>query len=186
MEDQDILDLYEARSEQALLETEKKYGRYCFTIAHHILQTTEDSEECVNDTWLRTWQSIPPQRPKIFSAFLAKITRNRALDLLRGKQAEKRGGAMQLIQLDEIAEVVPDHSTVESVIEGKEISESMNRFLEQLTTEKRIAFLQRYFYMCSIQEISEELDRSESSVRMMLMRIRQDLRNWLEKEKIEL
>ena len=132
MEDSAIIDLYWAREERALSETDAKYGGYCRSIAHNILKNREDSEECVSDTWLHAWNAMPPQRPSILSSFLGRITRNLSFDRCRRQNAEKRGGGSLPLALDELSECVPAPGRVEQALEARELAEAIDRFLRTL------------------------------------------------------
>ncbi len=184
MDDRQIIALFNERSEAALSETAKKYGRYCRTVAYSILRNEEDSEECVNDTWLRAWESIPPQCPERLAAFLGKITRNLALNLYKHKNREKRGGGQTLLVLEELAECVPGTDSTEEAVEEALLTAVLNRFLEELPAEKRKVFLRRYWYLSSVKEIAEDFGLSESNVKMTLLRMRSKLKQTLEKEGI--
>lgn len=186
MEDRQIIALYNERSEAALSETAAKYGKYCHTIAYNILYNEEDSEECVNDTWLRAWEVIPPQYPNRLSAFLGKITRNLALNRYKQNVAKKRGGGQVMFALEELAECVPGTDNAEAAAEEALLIETLNRFLADLPAEKRKLFLRRYWYLCSVKEIAEDFGMSESNVKMTLLRIREQLKSALEKEGITL
>ncbi len=186
MEDSQIIELYNKRSETAISETADKYGKYCHYIAYHILYNEQDSEECVNDTYLRTWVAIPPQCPNKLSAFLGKITRNLALNRYRYYTSEKRGCGQVSFVLDELQECVPASDSTEQAIEEQLLVEVINRFLHELPIEKRMMFLRRYWYMSSIREIAEDYEISEGKVKMILLRIRNKLKQVLEKEGIVL
>ncbi len=186
MDDRQIIALYNERSEAALSETAKKYGRYCRTIAYNILYNEEDSEECVNDTWLKAWESIPPRCPECLAAFLGKITRNLALNLYKHKNREKRGGGQTILVLEELAECVPGTDSTEAAVDGALLTEVLNGFLEELPAEKRKIFMRRYWYLSSVKEIAEEYGLSESKVKMTLLRLRSKLKQTLEKEGIVL
>lgn len=186
MDDKRIIELYNERSESAISETAKKYGKYCYTIAYHILYDKEDSEECVNDTYLRTWEAIPPQYPDKLSAFLGKITRNLALNKYKYYVREKRGKGQTTLVLDELQECVPATNNTEQAVEEMLLVEVINRFLYDLPKEKRTMFLRRYWYLSSIQEIAEDFGFSESKVKMTLLRIRNKLKQVLEKEGVVL
>lgn len=184
MDDRQIIALFNERSEAALSETAKKYGRYCYTVAYNILRNEEDSEECVNDTWMRAWDSIPPQCPERLSAFLGKITRNLALNRYKHKNREKRGGGQTLLVLEELVECVPGAESTEEAVGEALLVDVLNRFLEGLPAEKRKIFMRRYWYMSSVKEIAEEFGLSESKVKMTLLRLRNKLKQTLEKEGI--
>ncbi len=184
MNDEQIIQLYWDRSEQAIAESRQKYENYCYTIAFGILKSPEDSEETVSDCWLRTWNAIPPQRPASLQAFLAKIVRNLSLDRLRMKQAKRRGGetAGYELAVEELAECIASPQTVESAVEGRELGEILNRFLRELDDEPRRVFIQRYWYLMGVREIAENQGFSESKVKMLLHRMRNRLREILEQE----
>ena len=186
MEEKEIIDLYWARSERAIGETDKKYGKFCHSIAFNILADHADSEECVNDTYLRTWKAIPPRRPSKLSAFLGKITRNLALNRFARDSAQKRGGGQLTIALEELEACIPDPETVEKQLEDRELAAVLNRFLEGLSPETRKIFLRRYWQLCPVKEIAAFYGISESKVKMTLMRTREKLRHFLEKEGIAL
>ena len=186
MDDKQIIELYQKRSEAAISETADKYGKYCYYIAYHILYDQLDSEECVNDTYLRVWEAIPPQCPEKLSAFLGKITRNLALNRYKYHLREKRGNGQTELVIDELNECIPaSNSTVEAVEEHL-LVELLNQFLYSLPAQKRIIFLRRYWYMSSIQEIAKDFGFSESKVKMILLRTRNKLKQVLEKEGIVL
>lgn len=154
MEDAQIVALYWARDEAALAESEQKYGGYCRAIALGILENREDAAECVNDTWLRAWKAMPPRRPARLDAFLGKLTRNLSLDRWRALRAQKRGGGQTELALSELEECLPAVSTPEHALEAQDLAESLNRFLEALPREKRVLFVQRYWYLRSVEELA--------------------------------
>lgn len=182
MEDQQILDLYWRRSEAAISETADKYGGYCHFIAYNILRNGEDSEECVNDTYLRAWEAIPPRRPNNLAVFLGKITRNLSLDRYRHATAEKRGGGELTLALEELAFCVSslDRDPLDEVA----LTDLWNRFLGALPVQQRKIFLRRYWYANSIKEIASEYGVSESKGKMSLLRSRKRLKAVLEGEGI--
>ena len=185
MEDRQIVDLFWQRSEEAIAKTQEKYGKYCRYIAKNILGSDEDAEECVNDTYVKVWNSIPPNRPVRLSAFIGKVTRNIALNRASYKNAKKRSGQTELV-LDELLECVPATESTEQAVEEKLLVEVLNRFLHELPIEKRMMFLRRYWYLSSIKEIAEDYEISEGKVKMTLLRIRNKLKQTLEKEGIVL
>lgn len=184
MEEKQIIDLYFARSESAIAETHKKYGPYCHKIAYNILYNHQDSEECVSDTYLKTWNAIPPRRPGKLQLFLGKITRNLALDRFDWRRADKRGGGEVTRSLDELRDCIPSPDTPEQAIETKELIRTLNRFLEELPSEKRKVFLMRYWNLSPIGEIAAFYGITESKVKITLMRTRHALRDYLEREGI--
>jgi len=184
LEDSKIIDLYWARKEQALAETDAKYGSYCRTIARNILRNFEDTEECVSDTWLHAWNSMPPQRPGILSAFLGRITRNLSFDRCKYQQAAKRGGGALPLALDELGECIPSAQRVEYALEQKELAAAIDRFLRTLPEKDCNLFLRRYWYVDTIAEIARQYGMTESKVKMQLSRTKEKLRIYLEKEGI--
>lgn len=181
MEDKQIVDLFWAREEKALTETEQKYGSYCRTIAYNILQSREDSEECVNDTWLRAWNAIPPQRPNILQAFLGKITRNLSLDRYKLSHAAKRGGGQTAVALEELSQCVPSGADVEDAFALKELSRLLDDFLRTLSERECCIFLRRYWFVDSTADIAKRYNMPEGSVKSGLYRTRQKLRDYLGK-----
>jgi RNA polymerase sigma-70 factor (ECF subfamily) len=186
MEDGQIVDLYWARSENAIAETERKYGRYCYYIAHNILHNHEDCEECVNDTYLNAWNAMPDQRPGNLSTFLGKITRNLSLNRWELYNAKKRGLGQTPSALDELQECIPSSDHVERIVDDIALAEILNRFLATLSKEKRMIFMRRYWYLSPIAEIAADYSMSESKVKMSLFRSRNALKQVLEEEGIDL
>lgn len=184
MDDKQIVELFWKRSENAIKETSRKYGRYCHSIAYRILNNKEDAEECVNDTYFKAWNAIPPQRPKMLATYLGKITRNLALNKWEYYDAKKRGSGQVTVILDELSEGIPAIDNTEHIVEDMHLTEVFNKFLASLTSEKRKIFVQRYWYMCAINEIAKACCMSESKVKMSLSRMREEFRSFLEKEGI--
>ena len=184
MEDKEIIRLFWKRSEEAIRETAYKYGKYCHYIAYNILFNEEDSEECVNDTYYNAWENIPPQKPDKLSSYLGKITRNLVLNKWNYYHAKKRGNGEIPIVLEELRECVSVADIVEQRLDEIYLVNKLNQFLESLPRQKRIIFMRRYWYMNSIKEICTDFHMSESKVKMLLMRVRNDLRLFLEKEGI--
>lgn len=182
MEDQQILDLYGQRSDDAISETARKYGAYCFAVANRILQNPEDAEECVNDTWLHAWNAIPPAKPRVLRMFLAKITRNLACDRFSARMAEKRGGGEIALVLDELAECLPARTDVEAACEQRELAQCIRRFARSLPEREGNVFLRRYFFTDSVAEIAARYGMRENSVMVSLSRTRKKLRAHLKKE----
>ena len=185
MDDSQIIELYFARSEKAIMETDIKYGRLCRYIAVNILANTEDGEECVNDTYFGIWNSVPPQKPGRFSAFVGKITRNLALKKYEYCTAAKRNPNVAL-SLSELEECVSGRESVEEELENKRIETVISDFLERQEEEKRIIFIRRYWYFEPIAEICRHSGFSQSKVTSMLHYTRIKLKAYLEKEGIEL
>ncbi len=176
MEDEKIIALYFERDESAIRESEKKYGKYCYAIAHRILHSHEDAEECVNDTWCGAWEAMPPQRPTKLQYFLARITRNVAIDRYRHASAQKRGAEVECA-IEEYWECIPNG---EAPIEDELVlREAINGFLATLDAHTRVIFLRRYFYAMSVREIAEGMRLSENRVSVTLHRTRSKFKAYL-------
>ncbi len=186
MDDSTLIELYWNRTESAVAETNQKYGRYCFSIANRILNSPEDSEECVNDTWLKTWNAIPPTRPTHLRAFLGKITRNLSLNRLEANHSQKRGGGEIPLIYEELAQCTADPAASAWSADRSVITEVLNIFLEALPEQKRMIFVKRYWYMEPVAEIAAELGITESNVKMTLLRQREKLAKLLREEEIDL
>ena len=186
MKDTEILDLYWERSEAAIAETQKVYGNYCYSIAFNVLHTREDSEECVNDTWLRAWNSIPPARPERLSLFLGTITRNLSFDRWKVKNAMKRGGGKMDSVLDELEECIPSAFNTEEIVEEAELRRQINAFLGTLKERERNIFLRRYWYAEEIQVIADRFQMNGNTIKTTLFRVRGKLKDYLEKEGVVL
>ena len=190
MDDLTIIALYNARDEQAIAETANKYGAHCLAIAENILHSLSDSEECVNDTWLNTWNSIPPESPHSLRAWLSRITRNLALNRLAARSADKRAGEHYTTALEELSECIASPTDTEGEVirraKAKALAKSLNRFIETLPTRDRDIFLGRYYFLYSAKEIARRLGMKENYVRNILSRTREKLRNHLRKEDFDL
>ena len=183
MDDEKIIALFRQRDESAIAETEKMYSSLCGRIIMNILSDRSDTDETLNDTWLRAWDTIPPEHPKSLGAYLTVIARNLALDKYRRRSASKRGEAFSSV-LDEAAELLPDTVRVEELIEQRVFIERVNRFLSTLPKRKRVLFVRRYFCLDSIAEIASRYGLKESYITVTLMRVRNKLRAYLEKEEL--
>ncbi len=182
MEDSAIVDLYWRRSEQAISESERKYGTYCSSIAQRICRSERDAEECVSDTWLAAWNSMPDKRPERLGTYLGCLTRHAAISRLRAEQSLKRGGAEADLVLDELAEILPSESDPAKEAEMNELGEAIRNYVNQLGDAERHVFLGRYYYCLPVSEISERLGFTESRTKSMLHRLRGRLKKALEKE----
>lgn len=182
MEDKQIIELYNKREETAIEQTAEKYGKYCFSIANNILHNDEDSEECVNDTWLKAWNAIPPTVPMYLRVFLGKITRNLSFDKYRASHSESRGGGEFPVVLDELAEVVAGSYDVEKQYEQKELVKAINTYLKKLPERDCNIFIRRYFYAEETGKIAKRYGIKESNVLMILSRTRKKLHTFLKKE----
>lgn len=183
MEDEKIIELYWKRDEEALTQTNLKYGSYCYYIAYNILKDEEDCKECVNDTWFKAWITIPPKRPSLFRAFLGKITRNLSLDRYRKSHSYKRGGGNLALVYEELEECIGKNGADER-IDAIIITDAITSFLAQLSHDSRVIFVRRYWYADSIEQIAKRYAVSESKVKSALMRSRKKLKDYLEKEGI--
>ena len=186
MKDEAIIELFWARSEAAIDETDRAYGRYCHSIAYRILRVHEDAKETVNDTWLKAWNTIPPERPHHLKGFLGRITRQLSINRLERETAQKRGAGQYALALDELAECIPDRNLSEDLTDLTALRDALNRFLRGLSAEHRSVFLRRYWYAQSVAEIAAGCGMSESKVKSMLLRTRNRLRKMLTEEGFEL
>lgn len=186
MDDKQIVDLYWERSETAISKTAEKYGRYCHYIAFNVLHNDADSEECVNDTYLSAWNSMPSHRPSVLKTFLGKLTRNLSLNRYKQLNAEKRGNGQMPLIIDELHECLPATENTASIIDDIVLVDVFNRFLASLSVEQRKIFMRRYWYMSPVKEIATDYGMGESKVKMSLLRSRNELKHLLEKEGITL
>ena len=185
MEDSEIIALFFARDEKAIDESSRKYGSLCRTVAGRILDSVQDTEECVSDTWLRAWDAIPPEHPKRLDAFFAKITRNLALDRWRSSHTKKKGGGETELCLEELKNTLSPESDADPV-DRMILRELLNCFLRGLSAETREIFLLRYWYFCPVKEIAQRTGKSTAAVKVTLHRTRESLRQYLEKEGFDL
>lgn len=181
MPDDEIVALYFARSEEAIAESDRKYGKTCHTVAYNILHSDEDAEECVSDTWLRAWNAIPPEKPARLGAWLSTVTRRLALTRYETKTAAKRYGGIQA-SLEELAECVADGGL--TIADEVAISNAINSFLASLPARARMIFMRKYWYMDSIADIAKSMGMTESAVKVSLHRTREKFRKHLDKEGI--
>ena len=182
MTDSQIIALFCERNEDAIKETDRAYGRKLYVISDKILHSAQDAEESVSDTYMKTWETIPPQRPAYFFAYLAKLCRNFSLARIQWQSAAKRSAEIVALT-QEMEECIPDHSH-ERKLEGEEIGQLLNVFLASISLENRLIFLRRYWYADSIQEIAARYRISQSKVKTQLHRTRKKLKLFLEKEGI--
>ncbi len=182
MKDSEIVDLYWQRSENAIEESNVKYGNYCRKIAWNICQNNEDSEECVNDTWFKAWQIMPPKRPAALSGLFGGITRNLALSRWRFKTSQKRGGGEMALVLEELEGCIPGGTEPEKELELRELMQKIREFVHRLRPEDRKIFLARYYYAAPIAEISKRQGASVTKTKKSLYRMRDRLRKELEEQ----
>ena len=184
MEDYKIIELYFSRDERAIKETDLKYGKLCHSIANNILKNNEDSEECVNDTYIGIWNTIPPEKPNHFMAFVCKIARNLALKRLESSMRQKRSQAT-VISFSELEEILSDDS-IAAEISNEEIGKAISAFLRKEKADSRKVFIRKYYFFDSISEIAERYSFTESKVKNMLYHTRSKLKEYLIKEGIEI
>ena len=182
MEDAAIVDLYWQRSDDAIPVTICKYGGYCRTIATNILSHPEDAEECVNDTWLSAWNSMPTHRPQRLAPYLGKLTRWLSLNRLDERNSLKRGGGEASLALEELSETLDSGADVQRALERKELADAVNRFLETLTVPERRVFLARYWVLLPVKGIAARYDFTQGKVKSMLLRTRRRLGKFLKEE----
>ncbi len=186
MDDEKIKDLFFERSEEAIKETEAKYGRYLYTIAFNILSDDESSRECLNDTLLQAWNAIPPARPQVLRAFLGKIARNLSLKRLEFENAKKRGGGQIVAIMEELGDLSDGGAEPDRIVDRIALSDSLRSFLHGLRQIDRMVFMKRYWLFMSINEIASDMGLSSSNVRVILHRTREKLREKLTEEGFEI
>lgn len=185
MTDESIIGLFQERSDRAIAETERKYGELCRYIARNLLGSPQDAEECVNDSLMKLWESIPQAAPRSLQAYVVRTVRNTALDLLRRRTAQKRGSGQYELLIEELRDIAgPD--PIESLIERGVLSEAINGFLASISPEKRMVFMRRYWYAEPVKSVAKALGMTVGQVKMSLSRTRKEFRSYLEKEGIEL
>ena len=182
MEDAEIVDLYWQRDQQAIAETDKKYGAYCQHIAYAVCSDRLDAEECVNDTWLRAWGAMPDKRPTVLATFLGKITRNLAINRFQRRTRKKRGGGETELALEELEDCIPAALDVERRYELQEFRQAIGRFVSGLSETEQKVFVARYWYLSPVEEIARRLQISSSKTKSMLFRLRNRLRLYLKEE----
>lgn len=182
MDDQSIIELYFARSQQAIVETDRKYSGLCHKVSYDILSNWEDTEECVADTYLAAWNTIPPHRPAYLKAYLLKILRNLSLMRVRQRYAQKNGGGEIDLVLEELGDSFVSPGSVEAAFEGKELARAVSAFLRTISESERNIFLWRYWQFQSIADIAHRLGWGQSRVKTSLFRTRKKLQSYLKKE----
>ena len=182
MEDEKIVALYWDRDEGAIRETERKYDRYLTKIAYNILNNLDDSRESVNDTYLAAWDSMPPHRPSVLSAYLAKLSRRISIDCFRYRTRDKRMASEYVVSLSELGECVSGGNTTEELVNVKLLADAIGIFLRLQSEEARTAFLGRYYFLDSVKEVAAYCGMSESKCKSLLHRTRLGLKDYLTKE----
>ena len=184
--DEEIIELYWKRNEQAIEETSKKYGKYLYTIAYNILYNRLDSEECVNDTYLGTWNKIPPHRPARFQGFISKITRDLAVDRYRKNTADKQVPSQLTVALEELDQCLADGPSLEEEMVLRELVRILNDYIQTLPPRNEFEFVCRYYYADDVKNIADMLQLSRNTVTRALSGMRRQLKDLLEKEGITL
>ena len=185
MEDSQIIDLYYARNQDAIVQTDRKYGPYCRTVARNVLSVREDAEECVNDTWLAAWNRMPPDLPRCLRAFLGRITRNLAISRFRASRAQTRYSGMEVL-LSELSECIPAARTLEEEIDSRRLGALLSQWLDTLDREDRILFVRRYWYGERVADLAAEQGLRPEKLSQKLLRLRRKLRKALEQEGVDL
>ena len=185
MKDQDIVNLYWDRNEDAIYQTQLKYETYLSKVSYNILADFEDSKECVNDTYLAAWNSMPENRPNNLATYLGKITRQISIDVYRKKHREKRYASEYAVSLDELGDSFTDGVTPEQELDVKLLDEAINRFVCALPEMTQRAFVGRYYFFDSLKDIASYCGMKEGKVKILLFRTRQKLKDYLKKEGFE-
>ena len=183
MDDEAIIELFSAQSEQAIRELDEKYGKVCHSLAYNILHSRQDAEECVNDAYLGAWNAIPPAQPNPLLTYICKIVRNISLKIYYRKEAAKRS-SHYTIAMEEIESCIADPNTVEAEIEAKELARIIESFLETLTVENRVIFMRRYWFSDSCKDIAEFVGLTEKNISVRLTRIRQKMKDYLTEREV--
>lgn len=183
LDDKSIIALFFDRSETALTELDRKYGKLCYKLSHNILNSRQDAEECVNDAYLGVWNAIPPARPDPLRAYICKIVRNISLKRYYRKEAKKRNSAYD-VAMQELEDYLPAPNTVEGEVEAKELTRMIEGFLDTLSNENCVIFLRRYWFSDPYTEIAKRVGISEKSVSMRLVRIRKQMKQYLEEREV--
>lgn len=186
MQDEQIVTLYWERNEDAIWETSQKYGAYLWKIAYNILSDFEDSKECVNDTYLKAWNSMPTHRPNVLSTYLGKIARQLSIDVFRRKNSIKRYASEYALSLSELGDIFSDGNTPEQELDVKLLDKAINSFLRTLPDDARNTFIGRYYFFDSLKDVAAYCGMSESKAKSMLYRTRQSLKAYLLKEGFDL
>lgn len=181
MDDGQIISLYFERDEAAISETAAKYGKFCHSIALNILSVNVDAEECVNDTYLQAWNSIPPQRPNMFRAWLGRVVRNLAINLWNKNHRQKRYAGLEQL-FDELEDCIPSPGTLEQKIEEEELVSFLNTWLASLSQEDRVLFVRRYWNGETVKELAAAYRTTPGNMAKRMYKLRQQLRFRLEEE----
>lgn len=189
MDDSEIVELYWARNEAAIVETDKKYGAYCYRIAMNILSNAQDAEECVNSTYHNAWNAIPPHRPAMLSTFLGKITRNLSLQYIRKRNAARRGGGESVVPFEELSECIPAPEEYSpngySEMDVEQLGALINDYLKTVSKDARMLFIGKYYYFDQINDIAKRLGMKESRAKTLLYRTRNGLKEYLKSKGVD-
>ena len=185
MDDKQIIELYFERNEQAIKETQTKYGAFCHRIAMNVLGIHEDAEECVNDTYYSAWKQIPPTVPEVFKVYLGRITRNLSISRFRAMRAKKRYSSME-IMLSELNDCVPSSSNVEQTIEVMQLSDYISEWLDSLPEEDCALFVRRYWFGDEVQELAKKCGITAAKMAQRMLRLRKSLKAALEQKGVAL
>ncbi len=183
MEDRQIIELYWNRDQQAVVESDSKYGAFCGVMARNILGSVQDAEECVNDTWHRAWDTIPPHRPGSLRAYFGRIVRNLSIDRWRRNRAQKRGEGMELM-LSELEDCLPGGNTPQQELENREITRTLEAWLKTLTGEERAIFLRRYWYGTGVTELAAQWGCTPNRMSQRLFKLRKELKVYLQEREV--
>lgn len=183
MEDREIIELYWSRDQQAVVESDSKYGAFCGSMARNILGSLQDAEECVNDTWHRAWDTIPPQRPGSLRAYFGRIIRNLSIDRWRRNRAQKRGDGLELM-LSELEDCIPGGNTPQQELENREITKALEDWLRTLSREERAIFLRRYWYGTGVGELAAQWSCTPNRMSQRLFKLRRGLKVYLQEREV--
>ena len=184
LSDSEIISLFFDRNEKAIAAVSQKYGGYCNTVIRNILENHQDAEECLNDTWMKAWESIPPEKPRNLGGFLVRLAKNICLNRYALSHAKKRGSGEVSLVIDELSECIADKNDVEKTFEQKLITNTINEFLRSLPPEKRDIFVLRYWYCLPVAELARKMGISRSSAAVSLTRTRRSLTAYLKKKEL--
>ena len=183
MEDIQIIQLFWRRDESAIAETDRKYGSFCHRIAMNILRSFQDSEECVSDTYQKTWETIPPQKPDSLRSYLGRIVRNFSISRYRNLHAQKRFSGLEVL-LSELEDCVPTPDNVQRTADANDLAELIGRWLDGCSREDRAVFLRRYWNGESVKDLARQAGVLPNAMTKRLLRLRESLRRFLEEEGI--
>ncbi|MBQ8392822.1 MAG: sigma-70 family RNA polymerase sigma factor [Clostridia bacterium] len=185
MDDKEIIRLFNERSEQAISQSDRMYGKYCYSIAYRIVENEDDAKEIVNDTFLKAWNTIPPENPHSLCGYFGMLARSTAIDRLRYNTSLKRTGSRTDIAIVELYDCIPQANPGD-IVDKMSLNKALNNFLKSISERNRNIFIRRYWYVDSLSEIAKRLSISENSVKAILLRLRRSFKKFLEKEGVEI